>query len=176
MKDKSPRPGSGYAGDYDRGHQIPSADRQCCELANGQTFYGTNMTAQSNPLNGGPWAELEGAVRKHAESNSDTTYVVTGCYVADSNEWSTDSDGMGIKVPTAYFKAILVLENGNWTGGAYWTPHVGYASSYASWATSIDWLEQKTGLNLFANLPDKIGASAAAKIEAATSGEAKWWK
>lgn len=175
LGDASPRPGGGWAGDYDRGHQIPSADRQCSELANGQTYYGTNMTAQSNPLNGGPWANLEGAVRDFAKSSSDTTYVVTGCYVGDSVEWSTDSDGMRIKVPTAYFKAILVLKNGNWTGGAYWTPHVGYASSYTSWATSIDWLEQKTGLDFFVNLPDKIGASAAAEIEAATSGSAKWW-
>jgi DNA/RNA endonuclease G (NUC1) len=170
----SPRPGTGYAGDYDRGHQVPSADRQCSELANGQTYYGTNMTAQSNPLNGGPWANLENAVRNFANS-TDTTYVVSGCYVKNSNVWETDSDGMRIKVPTAYFKAVLVLKNGNWTGGAYWTPHVGYSSSYSSWAISIDDLEQKTGLDLYVNLPKMVGASAAASVEAARPGDAKWW-
>jgi DNA/RNA endonuclease G (NUC1) len=176
LGDASPNPGKGYAGDYDRGHQIPSADRQCSELANGQTYYGTNMTAQSNPLNGGPWAQLEGYIRDFAKSSSDTTYVVTGCYVKDSSEWETDSDGMKIKVPTAYFKAVLVLKNGNWTGGAYWTPHKNYSSSYTSWAISIDELEQKTGLDLYVNLPEKIGASAAAAIEAATPGNPKWWR
>lgn len=176
LGDASPRPGGGYAGDYDRGHQIPSADRQCSELANGQTYYGTNMTAQSNPLNGGPWAQLEGYIRDFAKSSSDTTYVVTGCYVKDSSEWETDSDGMKIKVPTAYFKAVLVLKNGNWTGGAYWTPHKSYSSSYTSWAISIDWLEEKTGIDFFVNLPDKIGASAAAAIEAATPGNPEWWR
>lgn len=170
----SPRPDKGYAGNYDRGHQVPSADRQCSELANGQTYYGTNMTAQSNPLNGGPWANLENAVRNFANS-TDTTYVVSGCYVKNSTEWETDSDGMRIKVPTAYFKAVLVLKNGNWTGGAYWTPHVGYSSSYSSWAISIDELEQKTGLDLYVNLPKKVGASTAASVEAARPGDAKWW-
>ena len=175
LGDASPNPGDGYAGKYDRGHQIPSADRQCSELANGQTYYGTNMTAQSNPLNGGPWADLEGYIRNFANS-TDTTYVVTGCYVKDSSEWQTDSDGMKIKVPTAYFKAVLVLKNGNWTGGAYWTPHVGYSSSYTGWAISIDELEQKTGLDLYVNLPEKIGATVAAEIEKAKPGDSKWWR
>ena len=132
------------------------------------------MTAQGRDFNGGPWADLEGYIR-NASRNSDTTYVVTGCYVADSREWETDSAGMPIKVPTAYFKAVLKLRGGNWTGGAYWTPHVGYSSSYLGWAISIDELEKKTGLDLYVNLPDKIGADAAAAIEAATSGSAKWW-
>ena len=173
---KSPAPFGGYAGDYDKGHQIPSADRQCTEEANAQTFYGTNMTAQNHLFNSGPWADLEGYIRNFAKSSSDTTYVVTGCYVKDSSEWETDSDGMKIKVPTAYFKAVLVLKNGNWTGGAYWTPHKNYSSSYTSWAKSIDWLEEKTGIDFFVNLPDKIGASAAAEIEAATPGNSKWWR
>lgn len=170
----SPLPEGGYAGDYDKGHQVPSGDRQCSYEANAQTYYGTNMTAQGRDFNGGPWADLEGYIR-NASRNSDTTYVVTGCYVADSREWETDSAGMPIKVPTAYFKAVLKLRGGNWTGGAYWTPHVGYSSSYLGWAISIDELEKKTGLDLYVNLPDKIGADAAAAIEAATSGSAKWW-
>lgn len=174
LGDASPYPGPGYAANYDRGHQVPSGDRLCCYDANAQTFYGTNMTAQSNPLNSGPWEALESDIRSFA-SGSDTTYVVTGCYVKDSSEWTTDTNGMRLKVPTAYFKAVLVLKNGNWTGGAYWTPHVGYSSSYINWAMSIDALEQKTGLDLFVNLPSKIGQSAADSIEAAKPGNSKWW-
>ncbi len=33
---------------YDRGHQIPSADRTCTTEANTQTFYFTNMTPIGN--------------------------------------------------------------------------------------------------------------------------------
>lgn len=174
LGDASPYPGPGYAGDYDRGHQVPSGDRLCCYDANAQTFYGTNMTAQSNSLNGGSWENLETNIRNFAVG-SDTTYVVTGCYVKDSYEWTTDTNGMRLKVPTAYFKAVLVLKNGNWTGGAYWTPHFGFSSSYVSWAISIDALEQKTGLDLFVNLPSKIGQSAADTIEAAKPGNSRWW-
>ena len=69
-----------------------------------------------------------------------------------------------------------MLKNNTWTGGAYWTPHVGYSSSYAGWAISIDELENKIGIDLYVNLPEKIGESAAAAIEAAKPGDSKWWR
>lgn len=83
---------------------------------------------------------------------------------------------MNIKVPTAYFKAVLVLTNGNWTGGAYWTPHVGYSSNDTDLAISIDDLENKIGIDLYVNLPGKIGDSAASAIEADRPGNSKWWE
>ena len=41
---------------------------------------------------------------------------------------------------------------------------------------SIDELEEMTGIDFFVNLPDKIGAEQAAKIEAADPANSSvWW-
>jgi DNA/RNA endonuclease G (NUC1) len=105
-KDKSSNPGTGYAGDYDRGHQLPSADRQSSRTANEQTFYGTNIAPQLNAHNTTIWKDLEDKVRTVA-STSDTVYVVTGCVVDGATEFSTDTDGKAITIPVAFFKALL---------------------------------------------------------------------
>lgn len=170
-KELSPAPFSGYAGDYDRGHQIPSADRLCSREANDQTFYGTNIAPQLASHNQGLWAQLEDHVRAIANA-SDTTYVVTGCLLEGATEFSTDSDGKKVTIPTAFFKALLRYEanatNGNvWTGAAFYTDHKQYSSyTLKSFAMSIDELEQKTGFDFFVNLKDKVGAEAAAAVEA----------
>ena len=87
----SAAPFGGYCGDYARGHQLPSADRQCCYDANAQTFYGTNMTPQLNEHNEGIWSSLENKVRNIANA-SDTTYVVTGVIVSSSSKKEKDSN------------------------------------------------------------------------------------
>ena len=166
----SAAPFSGYAGDYARGHQLPSADRLCCREANEQTFYGTNIVPQLNEHNEGIWAGLEDHVRWVA-NDSDTTYVVTGCILKGATEFSTDSDGKKVTIPTAFFKALLRYEanaSGNvWTGAAFYTDHKQYSNhDFKAISMSIDELEQKTGYDFFVNLVDKIGADAAAAVEA----------
>ena len=106
LGENSAAPFGGYAGNYARGHQIPSADRQCCYEANAQTFYGTNMTPQLNEHNEGIWADLENRVRGYANS-SDTTYVVTGVIVSASSKKEKDSYGNSVTIPDAYFKVVL---------------------------------------------------------------------
>lgn len=166
----SAAPFSGYAGDYARGHQLPSADRLCCREANEQTFYGTNIVPQLNEHNEGIWAGLEDHVRWVA-NDSDTTYVVTGCILKGATEFSTDSDGKKVTIPTAFFKALLRYEanaSGNvWTGAAFYTDHKQYSNhDFKAISMSIDELEKKTGYDFFVNLVDKIGADAAAAVEA----------
>lgn len=166
----SAAPFSGYAGDYARGHQLPSADRLCCREANEQTFYGTNIVPQLNEHNEGIWAGLEDHVRWVA-NDSDTTYVVTGCILKGATEFSTDSDGKKVTIPTAFFKALLRYEanaSGNvWTGAAFYTDHKQYSNhDFKAISMSIDELEQKTGFDFFVNLTNKIGADAAAAVEA----------
>ena len=53
----------GYGGGYDRGHMMPSADRNYNTTVNRITFYNTNMTPQISSMNQGIWNQLEGAVR-----------------------------------------------------------------------------------------------------------------
>ena len=180
LGDDSAAPFGGYAGDYARGHQLPSADRQCCYDANAQTFYGTNMTPQLNAHNEGIWADLENKVRGYANA-SDTTYVVTGVMVSSSSEIQKDSYGNKVTVPDAYFKAILKYSKsstlGTWNAAAFFLEHKAYSGSVSKQhSMSIDELEEMTGIDFFVNLPAKIGEEQAAKLEAADPASSSvWW-
>lgn len=174
----------GFRGGYDRGHQLPSAD-MLYKDANKTTFYGTNMTPQLGSLNQRGWANFEGKVREWARA-LDTLYVCTGCTVAGSTKVAYDNDGKAVKVPTAYFKALLGYKKlgtvsitgttRGYTGIAFYYPHEAYSGSWQSKAMSIDDLEEIVGEDFFANLPSKIGADQAAKVEAYFSTSDNLWK
>ena len=166
-------------GSYHRGHQIPSADRLNKE-ANEVTFYGTNMTPQLNAHNEGIWSDLEGKVRSIA-NNSDTTYVVTGVIVSASSKKEKDSYGKSVTIPDAYFKVLLRYGKsstlGQWNAAAFYLEHRSYSGSIGKeHSMSVDELEELTGFDFFVNLPAKVGADQAAKIEAVDpAGVALWW-
>lgn len=176
----SAAPFGGYAGDYARGHQLPSADRQCCYDANAQTFYGTNMTPQLNEHNENIWADLENKVRGYANT-SDTTYVVTGVIVSSTSKKEKDSYGQSVTIPDAYFKAVLKYSKsstlGTWNAAAFYLEHRAYSGSVGKeHSMSVDELEEMTGIDFFVNLPAKIGADQAAKLEAADPANSSvWW-
>ena len=176
----SSAPFSYYAGDYARGHQVPSADRLCCREANEQTFYGTNIAPQLNEHNEGIWSNIENRIREIANA-SDTTYVVTGCVVEGSKELTEDSDGKTMTVPVAFFKAVLRYKKGDanvWTAAGFYTDHKNYGGSNADLkavSMSIDELEEKTGHDFFVNLAGKIGSDEAAAVEAQKPSSYKVW-
>ena len=180
LGNNSAAPFGGYAGSYARGHQLPSADRQCCYDANAQTFYGTNMTPQLNAHNEGIWSDLEGKVRSIA-NNSDTTYVVTGVIVSASSKKERDSYDKSVTIPDAYFKVLLRYGKsstlGQWNAAAFYLEHRSYSGSIGKeHSMSVDELEELTGFDFFVNLPAKVGADQAAKIEAVDpAGVALWW-
>ena len=180
LGEDSAAPFGGYAGSYARGHQLPSADRQCSYEANAQTFYGTNMTPQLNAHNEGIWADLEGKVRGWADT-SDTTYVVTGVTVSASSKKERDSYGNSVTIPDAYFKAVLKYNKAStfapWTAAAFYLEHRAYSGSISkSHSMSIDELEEITGIDFFVNLPAKVGEEQAAKLEAADpASSSAWW-
>ena len=176
----SSAPFGGYGEELARGHQLPSEDRQCCKEANEQTFYGTNMTPQLNAHNEKIWAALEGKVRGYGNT-SDTTYVVTGVILDDSTRITYDSDNRPMTVPSAYFKAVLKYSEsstlGAWNAAAFYLEHRSYSESIGKQhSMSIDRLEDITGIDFFVNLPAKVGADQAAKIEAADPANSSvWW-
>ena len=167
--------GTGTIPGYDRGHQLPSADR-LSKYANPQTFYSTNMTPQRGKFNQNIWAGVEDKVRSWAkDGKADTLYVVTGCTVKGSTKKAIDRSGHSVTVPTSYWKACLKRTSSGWTACGIWLDH--YTS--ASFITrddpfSIDELENKIGIDLFVNLPAKIGDSQAATVESTKPTELAW--
>jgi DNA/RNA endonuclease G (NUC1) len=168
-----------FRGGYQRGHQIPSADRLDRD-ANVTTFYGTNMTPQRGELNEKVWAALEGKVRD-CSRQVDTLYVVTGADIEGSTEYAFDNMDKKITVPVGYYKALLGYKKdrsiGSTTGGyfaiGFYFEHKGYADDdIKAQSMSIAELEKKIGYDLFVNLPAKVGADTAAKVESEVDS---WW-
>ena len=156
---------------YNRGHQLPSADRLGSTEMNKQTFYYTNIAAQlaDKAFNAGIWGDLESAVREwSASSNStDTLYVVTGCVVKNPPlEVRKDNDGKAVSVPNAFYKALLRLSKGSYIGAAFYLEHKDYSgqpATYKEFSCSIKELEEKTGVNFFVNLPAETAATVKAE-------------
>ncbi len=155
---------------YDRGHQIPSADRAGGAMTNQHTFYCSNVTPQLHDFNGGVWEELEKAVRKWS-STSDTLYVVTGCMVDSDCPTVLDRSKQKVAVPKAYYKALLRLKGGSYIAAGFYLKHENTTKEYKEFAMSVKDLETKTGITFFVNLPtDK---AAAIKAEDPTTN--KFW-
>jgi len=166
---------------YDRGHQIPSADRLGSTQANISTFYPTNMTPQTAQFNQNIWGTLENNVRS-CMMVADTLYVVTGCLIDNSTVYVSDRDGdlaHQIPVPTAYFKALLYFGPSSYAvadkymAAGFFLPHdasIG-GKSYWNYRKSIDELEELTGFDFFPNLIAKIGKEKADKIESTAPSE-----
>lgn len=156
-----------YNGAYDRGHQIPSADRLATNEFNSQTFYMSNMTPQLNRLNQDMWAKLEAKVRQN--NCSDTLYVVTGAYF-NSVATTTDGAGNSVSIPTNYFKVLLRTKSGS-TGKAikdcsdselisigFWVDHQSYGNIEPprSICTSVAEIESKTGFKFFPQISNAV--------------------
>ena len=171
-EDKQAYIGSAYGGGWTRGHQIPSADRLGTYDNNAMTFYSTNMTPQDYDLNAGIWAKLEGSVRNLCKK-SDTLYVVTGCVLGSNPSIIRDRKGKTIAVPIAYYKALLfyskkssLAKYSHYSGcGVYMEHSSKLAGSPKDYTMTIKELEQKTGIDFFANLPSIVGKDVAEKIE-----------
>lgn len=171
---------SSYAGSgYDRGHQLPSADRLCTVEANEATFYYTNITPQNSDLNGGLWQELESHIRKQL-STADTLFVVTGCAVTTPADpevrYIKDNAGKDVAIPKAYFKVILKYKAGTANGGysaiGFWMENRAYGATPLSraFARSVDEIEQLTDFDFFVNLKDEYEKEAESKYDASAWG------
>lgn len=159
---------------YERGHQIPNADRKCSREANNQTYYFTNCTLQHDDFNGEIWMRLEDKLRAAANS-ADTCYMITGCVVDDDPIYIKDPHGLEVPVPAGYFKAAILYSKAStmnpWMGAAFYLDHrygnnkYPYANVTETEIMTIEELEEKLGMKLFVNLSTKVGETMAASIK-----------
>ena len=153
-----------YGGDYDRGHQLGSADRTGNREMNAQTFYYSNMTPQLDRLNQQKWADLEIKVRDNV--CSDTLYVVTGADYSTSIGTTTDAAGKVVPLPGGYYKVLLRTKSGrigksireckadDLMAIAFYFDHRYYSSIPE--AISVDEVEKKTGFNFFPGIDESV--------------------
>lgn len=180
---------SSYRGPYDRGHQIPAADRKCTQEMMNQTFYATNMTPQYSNFNQKRWGSLEGKVRNWV--CADTLYVVTGAYfggpysstIATS---TTDRNGNVTPTPSHYFKVLLRTVNGKTRRSVdsfedasqlqaigIWLQHENSGDDVslpAGSLVSVKYIEEKTGFEFFNMLNPAIADAVKAQCNPAAWG------
>lgn len=165
---------------YSRGHQVPNADRKNNSTMNKQTYITTNQTPQiQDKFNGSIWGNLETAIRGLL-SGDETIYIVTGPAYrkVGGNETisyltgASDKDANPTSLPLAnyYWKAILRVkqnENGevlNAIAIGFWFEHKEYESTASfndpQYIVSVNQIEEWTGFDLFANLPNSKEAIA----------------
>lgn len=164
---------------YSKGHQIPNADRKSDDLMNAQTYYVTNQTPQiQEGFNGSIWGNLEDGIRSLLGNGSETLYVATGpvyqkvggnedIVYFSANPIRPEAYPKTLAVPNYYWKAVLRVK---WDGDAvssaatigFWFEHKAYnkGDSYVNYAVSVDQIEEWTGFDLFANLPDGFETAA----------------
>lgn len=159
------------ARNFDRGHQIPNADRSANATMQAQTFYFSNMTPQNSSLNQNPWAALE----KMARDNwmcSDTLYVVTGAYWNPGSTATTpDIDDKPCPVPNCYFKVFVrtvrgnVRQKGDRLGDypadqlksiGFWVENASGQGTARSWVKSVSEIEALTGFEFFPSVPAAV--------------------
>ncbi len=151
---------SGVSG-YDRGHQIPSADRTSSTNNNKSTFYFSNMTPQNKTLNQYLWATLETKVRAWT-TQCDTLYVVTGAMIKTSTDtqvkYVNDNSGKKIAVPKYYFKALLMRKGNSFTSIAYKMDNAAPQSNtdYNLYKLTVKELEDATGFVFFPKVPQEV--------------------
>ena len=163
-----------YEGDtYSRGHLIPNASRNGISEMQTQTFYVTNSVPQvQNNFNSGIWSSLEGALQTIAK-NGTTLYIVTGVAFEKVGESKTvnyiyaKDDTKKIPIPNYFYKVVLKVttnSSGSVTSATtcgFWFENKAYSNStYANCAVSVDQVEQWTGFDFFANLPDSVEEAA----------------
>ncbi len=139
---------------FDRGHMSPNYAIAICygRSAQLETFLMSNITPQKQKLNRGIWNNFERiAIRNYAQ-NLEEIWVLTGG-IFESNEHLAS----GVKVPSSCFKILVDEQNGKPRVLAFIIgQNITGTESITNFLTSVDLIEQKTGLDFLGELPDDV--------------------
>ena len=102
---------------FDRGHNVPSADRTSSVAANSSTFLMTNIIPQAPTFNQGPWEGLEDYIRNTLVSSANEAFIVMGNYgtggKGSGGVMVNTIDNGNVTVPARVWKVVVVIPKGN---------------------------------------------------------------
>jgi endonuclease G len=131
---------------------VPAEDLAFSDASIQATFLLSNVAPQRQALNAGRWRQLENAVRAVA-AHSDAVYVFTGP-VFDSPQTAVIGTSR-VAVPTHFYKVILAVEGERKILYAAILPNAEQvAEGLNRFATTVDEVERRTGLDFFSALAD----------------------
>jgi endonuclease G len=137
---------------YDRGHLAPSADFRWSQKALSESYFYSNMSPQLPEFNRGIWGSLEDKIRGYLYGHPNTSlYIVTGPVLKQGLPVIERSIHKPA-IPESYWKVALDPINKKAIG--FILPNKGSDESLAGFAVPINKIEELTGLDFFAKLPD----------------------
>lgn len=136
---------------YDRGHLCAAADMKINEKAMSETFFMSNMSPQIPGFNRGEWKKLEAKVRDWA-IKEDSIVIVTGPVFYDNITRIGENQ---VTVPGYYYKVIYDLTKPQ-KMTAFILPHISKPQPFLSYQTSVNKVEEFTGIDFFSTLEDKF--------------------
>ena len=139
---------------YDRGHMCPAGDMEWSSSAMNDCYYMTNVCPQTPKLNQVYWERLESACRRWADIYG-SIYIVCGP-VYNSGKHVTIGTSHSISVPDGFFKVVITLVEGEEKGIGFYYKNDDVRQTMESATLSIDQVEELTGYNFFAELPDEV--------------------
>lgn len=136
---------------FDRGHLAPAADMKLSKDYMGESFYMSNTSPQVPSFNRGVWKKLENQVREFA-LRYNSIYVVTGPIFMPSDS----TIGLnGVTVPSYFYKVLLTKHSSEFHAIGFFLPNQAGQESLEFYATSVDAVEELTGLDFFIGLSDR---------------------
>jgi endonuclease G, mitochondrial len=163
---------------FDRGHNIPSADRTKTVQDNSSTFLMTNMIPQAPQNNRVTWANLENYTRDLIRDGMEV-YVVMGSYGiggTGSNGAMQTIDQGRVTIPNRIWKILVILPEGENDLSrittttrviAVDTPNSNSTSSdWGIYRTTVDAIEAATGYDLLSNLATEIQNTLESRVDA----------
>lgn len=138
---------------YDRGHMAPAGDFNNDKKAKKETFYMTNICPQNHELNGNSWNTLEKQCRYWANREGGIYSVVGPIYLSKHPETIGEHK---VAVPDKFFRCILSLRKGHEKAVGFIYDNNDVRQRITRAACTVDEIEELTGLDFFAALPDKL--------------------
>lgn len=138
---------------YDRGHMCPAADQKWSDRAMQDCFVMANMCPQAHALNAGAWKTLEEKERQWAQR--DSALVIVAGPVYDASDIKTIGKNP-VRVPSAFFKVLLAPYADPPRAIGFVYPNMSAPGNMQQYAMSVDAVEELTGFDFFAALPDDV--------------------
>ena len=156
---------SDYAGcGYDRGHMAPAEDMSWDATAMSQSFLLSNMSPQVGVgFNQQIWKTLEMKVRSWAKVRGEL-YIFTGPIYASNDIKRTHDDAKGVCIPTHYYK--IIYDPKRFEAIAFVLPNAKLVTKdLPTYITSIDQVEELTGLDFLSKLKKEIQKTIETKVQ-----------
>lgn len=139
---------------YDRGHLCPAAVNTWSKQAMDESFYLSNMSPQVAGFNRGIWKKLESYVRSEAGISGELYVVCGGIFNDDIAPNSIGTNN--VTVPDQYYKVLLDLSEVGVKTIGFILPNRPSKDPLASFAVSVDKVEEITGIDFYHTLNDDL--------------------